>query len=372
MKRLALFFGCWLALMASASAHVVTQLYAETKGTPDAWSMEVLFEAGFAVPAVREDPVAAAPDRQWLLAKGPAGWAELRAEAERYLRESLSVEAAGQAVEWKATFVDFGTDPPAFPVLLTNGAYLRIKVDPVEPAAEPITLKWAAGENRPTFILKTAGAGGGYLTLEPGHSGTIGGAAGRPDAERTPTEGALVTSFKQGFLHVVPKGWDHVLFVLGLFFYRRKWRPLLSQSLAFTAAHTVTLGLAAAGIVKVSGNWVEPVIALSLVAVALENLRASKEADGRVRLAIVFGFGLIHGLGFAGALSVWLKPGDEFLPSLLMANLGVEAAQAALLAVAWVVTIGWSRTTAYRWVRLAACLGIAAIGSWWAFERIFL
>jgi len=90
-----------------------------------------------------------------------------------------------------------------------------------------------------------------------------------------------------------------------------------------------------------------------------------------VRLAIVFGFGLIHGLGFAGALSVWLRPGEGFLPSLLMANLGVEAAQAALLAGAWILTIGWNRTPAYRWVRLAACLGIACIGSWWAFERIF-
>jgi hypothetical protein len=352
----------------AAPAHVVTQLYAESKGTPDAWSMEVLFEAGFAVPAIREDPVAAAPDRQWLLAQGPDGWAALRTEAERYLRESLSVESAGQPVEWLATFIDFDSDPPGFPVLLTNGAYLRIKVVPMRPVAEPVSLKWSAGESRPTFILKTAGAEGGYLTLEPGGSGTVGGGV----AEEPQTHGTLVTAFRQGFLHVVPKGWDHVLFVLGLFFYRRKWRPLLSQSLAFTAAHTVTLGLAAAGIVRVSGNWVEPVIALSLVAVALENLRASKEADGRVRLAIVFGFGLIHGLGFAGALSVWLKPGEGFLPSLLMANLGVETAQAALLAGAWVLTIGWNRTPAYRWVRLAACLGIAGIGSWWAFERIFL
>ncbi|RYD24613.1 MAG: HupE/UreJ family protein, partial [Verrucomicrobiaceae bacterium] len=310
--------------MAAASAHVVTQLYAESKGTPDAWSMEVLFEAGFAVPAIREDPVAAAPDRQWLLARGPEGWEALRVEAERYLRESLSLESSGRAVEWTATFIDFGSDPPAFPVLLTNGAYLRIKVEPVNPTPGPLALKWASGEGRPTFILKSADADGGYLTLEPGKSGVV-GKAGEEDAQ---TQGALLTSFRQGFLHVVPMGWDHVLFVLGLFFYRRKWRPLLNQSLAFTAAHTVTLGLAAAGIVKVSGNWVEPVIALSLVAVALENLRASKEADGRVRLAIVFGFGLIHGLGFAGALSVWLMPGEGFLPSLLMANLGVEAAQA--------------------------------------------
>jgi hypothetical protein len=367
VTRFALVLGCWLAFALTASAHVVTQLYAESKGKPGAWSMEVLFEAGFAVPSVREDPVAAAPDREWLLAQGPDGWAVLRTEAERYLRESLSVESAGQAVKWKATFIDFDSDPPVFPVLLTNGAYLRIKVDPVNSVTEAVILKWAAGENRPTFILKTAGEEGGYLTLEPGTKGVV-GLAGSAGGE---ARGSMVTTFSQGFLHVVPKGWDHVLFVLGLFFYRRKWWPLLSQSLAFTAAHTVTLGLAAAGIVKVSGNWVEPVIALSLVAVALENLRASKEADSRARLAIVFGFGLTHGLGFAGALSVWLKPGEGFLSSLLMANLGVEVAQAALLAGAWILTIGWNHTSAYRRVRLAACLGISGIGSWWAFERIF-
>lgn len=371
MKGICSLFLLWFAMASAGWGHVVTQLYAEWKPEPHSWKMEVLFEAGFAVPAIREDPVAAAPDRPWLLGQGESGWATLRTEAERYLRECLTIESSGQPVEWKAEFVDFKSDPPAFPVLLTNGAYLRINVEPAVASAGPVTLRWKAGENRPTFILKTAEADGGYLTLVPGHSGTVGAAAGQPDAETTPTEGPLATSFKQGFLHVVPKGWDHVLFVLGLFFYRRKWRPLLMQSLAFTAAHTVTLGLAAAGIVKVSGNWVEPVIALSLVAVALENLRASKEANGGVRLAVVFGFGLIHGLGFAGALSVWLKPGDGFLPSLLMANLGVEAAQAALLAGAWVLTIGWHRTEAYRWVRLAACLGIAGIGSWWAFERIF-
>lgn len=361
MKGLVLLFGLWLAAVAAVQAHVVSQLYGETKETPDGWAMEILFEAGFAVPAIREDPVAPAPSREWLLARGEAGWAELRKEAERYLRESLSLRVAGREVEWKAEFTDFDEDPPAFPKLLTNGAYMRILIQPSQSPGGPMVLAWKEGEGRPTFIIKTKDSEGGYLTLEPGESATV----------ENSSRGALATCFIQGFLHVVPKGWDHVLFVLGLFFYRRKWRPLLAQSLAFTAAHTVTLGLAAAGIVKVSGNWVEPVIALSLVAVALENLRAGQEKDGRVRMAVVFGFGLIHGLGFAGALSVWLRPGEGFLPSLLMANLGVEAAQAALLAAAWALTIGWHRTQAYRSVRLAACLGIAAVGSWSAFERIF-
>ena len=132
----------------------------------------------------------------------------------------------------------------------------------------------------------------------------------------------------------------------------------------------MTLGLAAAGFVRIPGNWVEPVIALSVMVVALENLRPSKKSAEAARLAIVFGFGLIHGLGFAGALSIWIKPGPDFVPALLCANLGVEAAQAALLISAWCLTAGWHGTVLYRRARIAGCLGIAAISAFWLFERI--
>ena len=131
----------------------------------------------------------------------------------------------------------------------------------------------------------------------------------------------------------------------------------------------MTLGLAAAGVIRISGAWVEPMIALSLVVIALENLRA-RGAGAPLRLALVFGFGLVHGLGFAGALSVWLKPGKGFLPALLAANLGVEAAQAALLAGGWLVTVPLHATAAYPPLRTAACLAIATTGAVWAVQRI--
>jgi high-affinity Fe2+/Pb2+ permease len=181
-----------------------------------------------------------------------------------------------------------------------------------------------------------------------------------------------IESFKQGFVHVVPKGIDHVLFIMGLFFYRRTWQPLLWQSLAFTLAHTVTLGLAAGGIIRVPGNWIEPLIALSLIAIALENFRTVKKSYEPTRLAIVFGFGLLHGLGFAGALSIWLKPGSGFLTSLLSANLGVEIAQAAILAIAWLLTIGWSKTKHYQRFRTLGCIAIALSGGFFMFRHLGL
>lgn len=344
----------------AANAHVVTQIFADWKpGTP--WEIEVLFDAGYAVPEWRGDAQTPAPTRAWLAALGEAGWAPLREEAERYLRECLRVFAAGKPLAWQTEFIDFSGSPPDFPVLLNDGAYFRIKITG---SSAPEEIAWSEGP-RPALVLKLPGEPAAYLSLAPGEAAALppagGAAAGRaPWAE----------SFRQGFLHVLPLGLDHVLFVMGLFFYQRKFRPLLLQSLAFTVAHTVTLGLAAAGLVRIPGNWVEPAIALSLVVVALENLRPLRKTRESLRLAIVFGFGLIHGLGFAGALSVWLKPGAGFLTSLLSANLGVETAQVALLVAAWILTTRWHRGRFYPPVRAAGCVGIALAGTYWLLDRI--
>jgi hypothetical protein len=346
------------ALALTSSAHVVTQIFAEWKpGTP--WEIEVLFDAGYAVPEWRGDDEIPAPTRDWLASLGEAGWAPLREEAERYLREGIRLDANETPIDWQVRFIDFSSSPPAFPMLLNDGAYFRIRMSG---RVTPEKIAWSSGP-RPSLVLKLPGEQATYLSLDPGDTAELPLASG---AGRAP----WLESFRQGFLHVLPQGLDHVLFVMGLFFYQRKLRPLLLQSLAFTVAHTVTLGLAAAGIVQVPGNWVEPVIALSLIVVALENLRPLRKTRESLRLAIVFGFGLIHGLGFAGALSVWLQPGEGFLSSLLSANLGVEAAQVALLVAAWILTIGWHRRPVYRWVRVAGCLGIALAGGYWLLDRI--
>ncbi len=175
-----------------------------------------------------------------------------------------------------------------------------------------------------------------------------------------------------GYEHIVPKGLDHILFVLGLFFFALQVRPLLTQVTAFTVAHTVTLAVAALGIISVPAAIVEPLIAASIVFVAVENLRGGDL--GRGRTAVVFGFGLLHGLGFASVLGdIGLAQG-QFLVSLIGFNLGVEAGQLSVIAAAWfLVGLWFGRRWFYDpWIARPASVLIGAIGAWWVVERVFV
>lgn len=139
-----------------------------------------------------------------------------------------------------------------------------------------------------------------------------------------------------GFIHIVPKGYDHILFVLALFLGARNWRSLLLQVSVFTVAHTLTLGLAAAGWVSVPAGIIEPLIALSIALVAIENILFSHMTKWRPLL--VFGFGLFHGLGFAGVLGELGLVRDQFLTSLIGFNIGVEIGQIAVISMAALAT----------------------------------
>jgi hypothetical protein len=174
---------------------------------------------------------------------------------------------------------------------------------------------------------------------------------------------------RRGFVHVLPQGLDHILFVLGLFLLSREWRPLLLQVSTFTLAHSVTLALAAVGWVKVSANLVEPIIAASIAAVAIENIVRPRYSTWR--LLVVFVFGLIHGLGFAGALSGYALPPGTLAVGLVGFNLGVEAGQIAVLALAFLATAWIRNPSAYRrWIVIPCSAAIALLGIWWTIERL--
>lgn len=174
--------------------------------------------------------------------------------------------------------------------------------------------------------------------------------------------------FREGFLHVLPKGLDHILFVLGLFLLQREWRPLVWQVSTFTAAHTITLGLATLGAVRVESRIVEPLIAASIAFVAVENILRPRYTPWR--LLVVFGFGLVHGLGFASALQELHLPTSSLLVGLVGFNLGVEGGQLGVITLAFVAT-AWLRDAArYRsWIVVPGSALIALTGVWWTITR---
>jgi hydrogenase/urease accessory protein HupE len=175
-----------------------------------------------------------------------------------------------------------------------------------------------------------------------------------------------------GFTHIVPGGLDHMLFVLGIFLLSGRARSVLCQVSAFTVAHSITLGLSMYGLVAVSPRIVEPLIALSIAYVAIENIFLSELKSWRV--ALVFAFGLLHGLGFAGALRELGLPRSEFVTALLTFNVGVEAGQLAVLGAAFVL-VGWycARRDWYRSrIVVPASMMIAGTAIYWTIERLSL
>ena len=172
-----------------------------------------------------------------------------------------------------------------------------------------------------------------------------------------------------GYTHILPKGLDHILFVLGLFLLSRRWKPMLLQVTAFTVAHSITLGLSIYGIVSLPSRIVEPLIALSIAYVAIENLFTRELKPWR--LGLVFMFGLLHGLGFAGVLRALGLPREEFLTALLTFNLGVEGGQLTVIAAALVVVAPFMKKGWYRQrVVIPASILIAAVGFYWTVTRL--
>jgi hydrogenase/urease accessory protein HupE len=188
------------------------------------------------------------------------------------------------------------------------------------------------------------------------------------DPDALPWTRQLGLYLRLGFHHIVPEGADHILFVLGLFFLGITWRKLLSQTTVFTMAHATTLFLSAYGIFSLPSRFVEPMIAGSIAFIAIENI--VKPRLGWGRLAIVFGFGLIHGLGFASSLSDIPFPRRDFIVALLGFNVGVDCGQLFVIALAF-LAVGWFRNKHWFRRRIAvpcSCV-IAAVGLYWAVDR---
>lgn len=180
-----------------------------------------------------------------------------------------------------------------------------------------------------------------------------------------------VLYLKLGYQHILPLGLDHILFVLSLFLLSPKLKPIILQSTAFTVAHTITLGLAMYHAITPAAKIVEPLISISIMLVALENIFSPKLKPARI--GVVFLFGLVHGLGFASSLSEMGLPQHAYLSSLLLFNLGVEVGQLTVILFAFLLLGKWfGQKSFYRKVIvIPVSLLIILIAGYWTVERIF-
>jgi hypothetical protein len=190
------------------------------------------------------------------------------------------------------------------------------------------------------------------------------------DVEKMSKGGQFWFYIKTGFEHIIPLGWDHILFVVGLFLMTPSLKPLLWQSLTFTIAHSITLGLAASGLINPPAEIVEPIIALSIAFIAIENILLP--GFRKSRLALVFIFGLVHGMGFAGALQQFGMPEKTFLTALIGFNIGVEIGQVAVLIASFLSLTYWfKRQEPYRkYIVIPISIIIALIALYWTVTRL--
>ncbi|HJW09726.1 MAG TPA: HupE/UreJ family protein [Holophagaceae bacterium] len=338
-----------LALAPALSAHELGALHATvTLATDGRWRAEVVMDLEHVPPGLRP-PDPATPVQQ-------DAWRAGILAALRPAFDGLPVQPSS------AAFAGLKDGLATQPMFRLEGA--------IPPGAR--TFSWTYAGALPEYLLtlRREGEEGSWSQWLPG---------GRP-SQPFELGSAFVPGtwlrtaglyLRLGFTHIVPEGLDHILFVLGLFLLSLQWRPLLAQTGAFTLAHSITLGLAMLGLVSLPPRVVEPAIALSIAFVAIENL--FRPDLSRWRVALVFTFGLVHGLGFAGVLKDLGLPRGQFAPALLAFNLGVELGQLAVIAVAFLVVGSWARRKAWYRERVAipaSCL-IAGTGLFWTVQRLF-
>jgi len=217
--------------------------------------------------------------------------------------------------------------------------------------------RWlVAGQSSPVFTYAEVGAG------------AVVALASTPSAE-TSRFADLPSYLKFGFEHILPMGVDHLVFVLGIFLAARTGRHLVAQISVFTLAHTVTLGLASYKIIEPPGQIVEVLIAISILWIGVENIWIRRQGKGRY--LVIAGFGLLHGMGFAGALSGLNLPRDNFVVALLGFNVGVELGQLSFIAILFAI-FGWFRGKVYyvRFVVVPLSLAICVVAVYWIVERV--
>ncbi|MBK1854079.1 HupE/UreJ family protein [Verrucomicrobiaceae bacterium 5K15] len=363
-----------LLLCGGLQAHVVEQLFADFSRSEKSWSLKLRFDAGLALPEMRQDKNTPQPKRAWLLSRTPSQLADMKRETEQYLHTYLQpswVFSEGGKIErlaFDCSFPAWQTSPPSFTPRFTDTgcAYYDVIITGNIPAEAGELRLFIPDGNHPDLAIGFDN--GTILTAYPRKSLTL-----INRSNTAPTESDSFLNFLDyGYRHVIPEGWDHVLFILALVCLTFAWKPLLSQSLIFTVGHTITLGLVVTGTVSTPDDnwmkWIEVLIAATILYVAVENILSQKVRAHR--LLMIFVFGLIHGLGFASVLGDKIRAATDITLPLTAANLGVELGQITVIGVT-LLALYWAREKKFFPTLLKGLSAIIALtASYWVIERV--
>lgn len=234
---------------------------------------------------------------------------------------------------------------------------------------DSISVEWPAA--RGAVLIRQMGAGSDPAYADYLASGGTSNAFSLAIKAPPAVTDVITTYVHSGIIHIIPDGLDHILFVIGLLAYSLSGRALIWQVSLFTVAHTLTLGLASLGWVTISGDVVEPLIALSIAWIGIENMRQKKPGLRLSRAVVVFGFGLLHGLGFASVLSDFGLPNTAFIVGLVSFNVGVEIGQLLIVLPIFfaIKALKLSPWAFRRGFQLPVSVAISAIGLFWVAER---
>ena len=351
------------------SAHQVDTVEFEFLESDAGWVLEGDMDIAYMMLETRNVPGAPPFSRAEVMKAPPEELARIRKETENTLRSLLELNFAGETISWRIGFPDFEKEPFELPEEQMDWALLHVRIV-AEPRAGPgdLVVRWHETEQAELIILIDEGDEPRIESVAPGGEMRLLTVEAGGEVEKA--EPKVTTSWLwTGFRHVLPVGLDHILFILGLFLMAPKWKPLMIQSLLFTLAHSITLALAVFGHIDLPRKPVELLIAFSIAFVGIENLMISKL--GMRRLALVFVFGLVHGLGFATGLAGMFGglSARQLVGPLVGFNLGVEVAQITVLASAfllWLPLRPWSGRA-----RTAGSAAIALCGILWLVERSF-
>lgn len=354
-----------------AQAHVVQEIYGVASSDGAVLRLDLLLDATYGLPD-GNDPFAPQPRRDWLFSLSPREHEQLRQNSRKLIESILVLSSATEhdpprEIPFALSFPDYDSMPQSFPKLMSGGAYLTVRLEAPLPADGPLQIEQVNREypylvvnvlrvddGEPEYLIAYAGEGPVSLPFvreqrseysapkTQARQQTVAPSVDPQSADPQSLKPSIMLSWSsikffliEGYRHVIPYGWDHILFIAALCLLSFEWRALVEQSLLFTLAHSLTLALAIQGFVRLPASIVEAIIALSIAWMAIENLFVTRVKP--MRLAMIGGFGLIHGLGFAYVLGNRISESGRFYQALLFTNLGVELAQLTVIACIFLV-----------------------------------